>query len=454
MRLKNCVQKKVANRIKQNKMVKKISLIIVLVLTIVSTINSQEAKKDAKVEKKKQLPSLALGVGALSFDGDIGNGLNLTSLSKIRSGYNLVFEQRIGKVLGLSFNGIFGKLADSERGATRNLNFESSIMQADLNVVLHLDNDFIFKRTSIFAPYLFVGIGYTQFNSNSDLKDKNGNPYFYSKNGLIKDANDTTKILQRDYTYETKLNDSAKYTNSTFAVPLGVGVNLKIVDNFYINLGAAYYLTFTDYIDNLKLGSNDKYLYIKVAFQYNFGKPYDDSNPVYSTIDFSSLDNLDTDEDGVKDGDDRCPGTPKGVPVDAMGCPLDSDGDGVPDHLDKEPLTKAGAFVDANGVTLTEKMIADKQTQYNAMATERSKLFNENPSLKFLKEVEAKSLSERKNKPKGSSNIPFALKPADKNNDGYISTDEIGKAIDAFFEGDSDFTVEKLNDLIDFFFEQ
>lgn len=435
-------------------MIKKFLLTIVLLLTLVGIISSQNGKVNGKVEKKKQLPSLALGVGALAFNGNIGTGLNLTSLSKIRSGYNMVLEQRIGKVFGISFNGIYGKLADSERGATRNLNFESAIIQTDLNLVIHLDNDFIFKRNSAFAPYLFAGIGFTQFNSYTDLKDKNGNPYFYSKSGLIKNANDTTQILQRDYTYETKLNDSAKYPNSTLAVPVGVGVNLKIVDNFFVNLGAAYYLTFSNHIDNVNIGKNDGYVYVKAAFQYNFGKADDDSNPVYSTIDFSSLDNLDTDEDGVKDGDDRCPGTPKGVQVDAMGCPIDSDEDGVPDYLDKEPLTKKGAFVDANGVTITEKMIFDKQTQYNAQATERSKLFNENPSLKYLKQVEAKSLSERKGNTKGANSIPFALKSADKNNDGYISTEEIGKAIDSFFEGDSDFTVEKLNDLIDFFFEQ
>ena len=176
--------------------------------------------------------------------------------------------------------------------------------------------------------------------------------------------------------------------------------------------------------------------------------------PVYSTVDFSSIDNLDTDEDGVKDGEDVCPGTPKTAKVTPNGCPEDSDQDGVSDYLDKEPLTKMGAFVDESGVTITEKMIADRQTQFNAQATERSNLFNENPSLKYLKEVEAKSKSARKSNPKGTSSIPFAIKFADLNNDGYISTDEIAKAIDAFFEGDSEFTVEKLNDLIDFFFEQ
>ncbi len=57
----------------------------------------------------------------------------------------------------------------------------------------------------------------------------------------------------------------------------------------------------------------------------------------------------DSDGDGVKDEDDKCPETPEGVAVDAFGCPIDSDGDGVPDYLDKCPNTEAGMKVDEFG---------------------------------------------------------------------------------------------------------
>ncbi|MES2593385.1 MAG: hypothetical protein V4608_15995 [Bacteroidota bacterium] len=438
-------------------MIKKITLITVLLFALVGISNAQnkKSKKSGKSQqgKTKQLPSVAVGLGILSFNGDVGNGVNLTSFSRIRGGYSLSVEQRIGRVIGVSVGGIYGKLADSERSDKRNFNFESKILQADLNLVIHLDNDFIFKRSSVFAPYLFAGFGFLKFDSYSDMISKKGVAYNYWTDGTIRDLPDSTlgaKVIQRDYTYETKLNDSAKYTNSTFAIPLGMGVNLKIVDNFYMDLGATYYMTMSDWIDNTKEGKNDSYVFANIAFRFNFGKPYDDSNPVYNTVDFSSLDNLDTDEDGIKDGDDVCPGTPKGVKITPNGCPEDGDQDGVADYLDKEPLTKPGAMVDAKGVTLTEKMIADKQTAFNAQATERSNLFNENPSLKYLKDVESKFTKTKK----GSGSLPIGLRPADANKDNYISTDEIAKAIDSFFEGDSDFTVEKLNDLIDFFFEQ
>jgi OOP family OmpA-OmpF porin len=61
---------------------------------------------------------------------------------------------------------------------------------------------------------------------------------------------------------------------------------------------------------------------------------------------------LDTDGDGVPDYLDKCPGTPRGVKVDEVGCPIDSDGDGVPDYLDKCPGTPSGVKVDANGCPL------------------------------------------------------------------------------------------------------
>ena len=57
----------------------------------------------------------------------------------------------------------------------------------------------------------------------------------------------------------------------------------------------------------------------------------------------------DSDGDGVIDDLDQCPGTPAGVTVDAVGCPLDSDGDGVYDYMDKCPGTSADLAVDADG---------------------------------------------------------------------------------------------------------
>ena len=50
--------------------------------------------------------------------------------------------------------------------------------------------------------------------------------------------------------------------------------------------------------------------------------------------------------------------------------------------------------------------------------------------------------------------LPKDLTSMDKNNDGKISANEITKVIDEFFDGESDYTAEKINRIIDFFFEQ
>ena len=68
---------------------------------------------------------------------------------------------------------------------------------------------------------------------------------------------------------------------------------------------------------------------------------------------------LDSDGDGVADYRDRCPDTPMGTRVDASGCPVDSDGDGVVDSADKCPGTPKGTEVDASGCPVREDVDSD-----------------------------------------------------------------------------------------------
>jgi hypothetical protein len=71
----------------------------------------------------------------------------------------------------------------------------------------------------------------------------------------------------------------------------------------------------------------------------------------------------------------------------------------------------------------------------------------------YLKEVETKT-KENQSKTGKTTSIPAEFVEADYNKDGIISATEITKTIDGFFEGENSFNVEKINKLIDFFFEQ
>ena len=62
---------------------------------------------------------------------------------------------------------------------------------------------------------------------------------------------------------------------------------------------------------------------------------------------------MDSDNDGVSDANDRCPNTPAGTKVDANGCAVvvdgDDDRDGVLNSVDQCPHSKAGAVVGRDG---------------------------------------------------------------------------------------------------------
>lgn len=67
----------------------------------------------------------------------------------------------------------------------------------------------------------------------------------------------------------------------------------------------------------------------------------------------------DSNEDGVYDHLDKCPGTPSGVRVNSMGCPLDTDGDGIYDYMDKCSMTPRGATVDSRGCWVIKGALFD-----------------------------------------------------------------------------------------------
>jgi len=73
---------------------------------------------------------------------------------------------------------------------------------------------------------------------------------------------------------------------------------------------------------------------------------------------------MDADGDGVVDAKDECPNTPKGVAVDASGCPKDTDGDGVPDYKDDCPNTPKGAAVNAVGCEIAGDITINVTTDH------------------------------------------------------------------------------------------
>ncbi len=94
-----------------------------------------------------------------------------------------------------------------------------------------------------------------------------------------------------------------------------------------------------------------------------FGPYHDQPAPVAAQPITKTTGVYDSDNDGVTDKADKCPGTPAGTKVDGSGCPLkaapmdnDSDKDGVPNDKDKCPNTSRGAVVDETGCVVLAKV--------------------------------------------------------------------------------------------------
>jgi len=455
-------------------MMKNVLFALLFTTSLPSLVFSQGEKKVLNY-----LPSIGAHIGTISYMGDIKGDKGSNLYTHWRLGYGFYLEKKIGSFFGVSVNGIIGKAAKSELNNETFINFESQLMNVDVNLLLDFDNGLLINESSLFSPFISVGLGYLTFDPKGDLS-ADGVYYNHWSDGTLRDtpesvpgADTTSNILIRDYDYESTLKDTLKnYAKTSFTIPIRLGLKFKLSRNIKVRVSGAYILTMTDYIDNYADGGNDKLFYTSFGLQYDFAKG-DNTNKKdhkYKDFDFSELDNSDADKDGVIDTEDMCQNTPEGVKIDSKGCPLDGDNDGVPNYKDKELETPKGTMVDINGVTLTDEMIAARSQKSDSIMEVEHRVFKATDlSAEEIKQIQEEYKESQKNKtattqvnkttqgdntPAGSSNIPTIFKELDLNNDNYISAKEVTGAIDGFFEGENGLSAKNLNELIDFYFDQ
>lgn len=388
------------------------------------------------------------------FHGDVGQQASSNVFGNAKAGFSGGVEYRLGKVLGLGLEGTYGKIQGTDNTQFSHKNFQSPVNGGALLFSAYFDR--ILKKAPMATPFIKLGFGYVMFDPYSDLQDKNGMTYHYWKDGSIRNLSDApsnetfSTVLKRDYTYETQLKDSSNYARNSFYIPIQLGCLFKLSYNIDLKTQVFYNMSFSDYMDNTSSGGNDAWYGGSVGISYTFRKlPKDPLEDAYKSISMG-----DEDGDGVIDFLDNCLGTPKGVQVNGNGCPDDSDDDGFFDYRDKEKNSAKKAVVDVEGVTINEDEWAKKQMAWDSLWAERSEEFNNAPSIETLKKIEQKGQELKQKTGKTSPAIPSELQAADLNKDGYISVEEINTTIDKFFDGQNDFNVEKINQLIDFFFEQ
>ena len=358
-------------------------------LITTSTAQDAESKKESDLNVTKAFgPTIGIGIGTIGIYGDL-NDRDYGSPFNSDFGYNLYILQPISKSFNVRFNFFLGEVRNEERSLERNLNYETDLRVASIQMEYNFDALLPENRT--ISPFITVGIEAIEFNPKTDLEANGGETYNYWTDGSIRSRPENSAtaeqamIIQRDYVYETDIRD-AGYNNSTtyaeraLSVPLGAGIDFKLTDQVNFRLESVFHLTFSDYIDGVTRktkpdflgtkpanGKNDHLFYNGISVNYNFQKilPADNLNIDSEAFDFLTSGNTeDYDSDGIIDLIDRCPNTPPNIEVDTNGCALDTDGDGVSDYLDAEINSKYPAYANDKGVGMTDEMLYESFMRY------------------------------------------------------------------------------------------
>lgn len=228
----------------------------------------------AQTEDKKW--NIGLHAGVTQYSGDLGRDWYKTDNNMYGFG-GLSVSRYLGKLFDVNLLLSKGTMGYNN-GTTPG--FRSDFNAASINLRLH-----IVAPEYIIRPYVFAGVGAILFDNDLSFNQE-------------------------------------KYD---FMLPsTGAGINIRLSPIVMLNLQETFIFSNHDGRDGIDnaggdMKKKDSYVTHMVGLTFNMGN------------------SVDTDQDGVSDKKDTCPGTPAGVAVDKMGCPLDKDTDGVPDYLDNCP---------------------------------------------------------------------------------------------------------------------
>ena len=314
---------------------------------------TNEKQTDANLEDLYK-PILSIGIGTLSFFGDIGDtisGKNRINRAPFQGGfsYTLRLVNPLTDYLDVAFYAMLGSTSvnqttESSLYPTPNgLIFRSSIKSGGITFNYNFNQ--LLKKGHILEPYVHLGVESIEYNSEVNTNPNDGNNSFDS-----------------DVSIFSPNQPKNKYA---IGIPLELGAHIHIGNKIKFRVGSAIHFTTTDYIDginnsvNFPIGSgkdNLLFTHIAIAYDFNSKKETPSIDPLMDEISINLLlqDTIDSDGDSIVDHIDFCANTPPNTPVDLFGCPLDDDIDGVMNSKDDELLTVEGVIVNENGVTMTD----------------------------------------------------------------------------------------------------
>lgn len=440
-----------------------------------------------EVQNPNYKPVISLGTGYLSFYGDIrntitsplyGNWAVKVNVSNL-FGKKHYFKGNVFAIMGemsahdpkVSYSMQQQPLPVDDIGNPIYVNsaFQTNVFQAGISAEYNFGH--IFGPAKRFKPFIGIGFSTIFYSPKGNIINNAGNGFYYFwSDGTMRDFAEggpdayRARIVRFDNRYETDLSNADFYKQGsipqqTFSIPIDLGFDFYLSDRVNLRVGTTVNYCLSDKIDNydskiakaqgypVKNSMNDIFAFTYFTMNFDlfsdpktilvervfalWGEDYD------YTVFFS-----DNDGDGVFDRFDDCPDTPAGVEVDSVGCPMDTDMDGVFDYMDEEPNTSSGATVDEKGRQVTADVLA---AMFNRKGEAVSR---KEVRLIPLTYVWSRSLTYTPGK------IPAKLQPVDTDGDGYVSYQELMRAINDFFDGTNNFTLQDIYDLNEYFFSQ
>ncbi len=416
------------------------------------------------IENPVYKPVIGLSSGVLNFYGDVRNNVINPMLGDYGYKFNVTTFIDPSRNYQLNLFFLYGNLTANERSLSnpeRNLNFRTEIVNFGFSIEYSFHH--LINQDRFLTPFVSLGIENILFTPKGDLFDDEGNFYFYWSDGTLRDIPQEdfdavpSVILQRDYRFESDLRDRERdihglggYSKNAFAIPLDLGLNFNVSERVKLKLGTSLHYTFTDYMDNVSSkGTSVKGKKGNDLFAFNYFSIQLDlfSEPktmivekLFAELDFDDVMLGDEDGDFILDQVDECPGTPYGVEVDTLGCPVDDDMDGIPNYLDKE-FSEPGVWVDEDGRTLSEEEYLKNLLGRNeAVSREDVKRYFEIIGAGYTRKL--------------ITEVPDKFKNLDADGDEYISFEELLQAIDQYFDNRLKLDVNDIYELNNFFFAQ
>ncbi len=201
---------------------------------------------------------LGFGAGYMNYYGDLTPKLGDEIKNHYRFNqdgrnfsYGIFLEKRMSGGSSFVINGNWGSITANDLNAEdptyrdRALNFYTKIKDLSGTYVFRTDNGRLLKETAFLAPYFFVGVGVTQFDVYGDLKDDSKEPFYdYT----------TAPYPVQDGIFETNLSDlnvEKDYKQTIMNIPFGVGLRLRVSQNWHLHFQTDVKYMFTDYLDDV-----------------------------------------------------------------------------------------------------------------------------------------------------------------------------------------------------------